>query len=502
MPGGSLQERAIGRRVYGVPLPVAAVFFAVAGLAALALLAAEAPIAWLWLALCALLTVPVVVWFGVHGRLFEPLPLVAASCALLFVLRPLQLALGWRDLFSHYFPKDPVRRLSLLEGQEIALYVGERLQEPLDAALARAIGACALFVVFLLIGYRVGAGRWLSRRFQAIRDTTTAINVPAAVGLSLAVGLAAQVAIIARAGGPGSALESASDQTALSDSFVLFFLAGFSFAGVLIWLAWRRPRTRWELAGLVLSVVAVCAFSLSAGSRARVFISLMALAVAIHYLRRRWRTRELVGAGIVMLAFASSFVVFREVADEGTLRQAATSAAEHVLDEGVILNDITSFDHVLYVTSIYGESRPYEDGRFLVNGARSFVPSALDPAKPEGGDIVLRKVVWKDEFGAGRPPTVVGDLYIDFSWLGVAFGGLLVGVACRSLLGLVRGGQQGREYRVALFALLLVVLYELVVGTFSIALGFSITLILPFLVAVHVFGRLPRRPRSAADPAR
>jgi hypothetical protein len=39
------------------------------------------------------------------------------------------------------------------------------------------------------------------------------------------------------------------------------------------------------------------------------------------------------------------------------------------------------------------------------------------------------------------------------------------------------------------------VLYEWIVGTLSIALGFVLTLLLPFLIAVHGFGRLPR-PRA------
>ena len=59
-----------------------------------------------------------------------------------------------------------------------------------------------------------------------------------------------------------------------------------------------------------------------------------------------------------------------------------------------------------------------------------------------------------------------------------------------ALLNLVRGAGPGREYRVALYAILLIVLYELVLGTFSIALGFAITLLLPFLIAIHGFGRL------------
>ena len=42
----------------------------------------------------------------------------------------------------------------------------------------------------------------------------------------------------------------------------------------------------------------------------------------------------------------------------------------------------------------------------------------------------------------------------------------------------------------ALYALFLVVVYELVVDSFSIALGYALTFAVPWLVTVHVFGRL------------
>jgi oligosaccharide repeat unit polymerase len=196
----------------------------------------------------------------------------------------------------------------------------------------------------------------------------------------------------------------------------------------------------------------------------------------------------------VMVAFLSSYLAFRESVDDDSIAEAARKAAGRTLDPQVILNDITSFDHVLYATTIFGRTRDHEHGTFLVDGVRSYVPSAIDPGKPDGGDIAFRKLVWGNEFGAGRPPTAVGDLYIDFGFPGVAVGAVLIGVLARSLLGLLRGPPAGRRYRVAVYAILLVVLYELVVDTFSLALGYVLTVALPFLIAVHVFGRLGRLP--------
>ncbi len=490
-------------QVGGVPLVLLGPLIAAAVASATIVYATGAPAAWAFLAGCALATLPVVVWGIVTGRFLEPLPVLATACSLMFVVRPLQLFLSWPDLYSYFFPRDPGRRLVLLDGQEVAAFVTDRLQGPFEPAVTRAIGACTLFLVVLLLGYRLEAGERAAQTISRLRGQAAPPNLPAAVAIPLFIGIAAQVAIIARAGGPGESLKNAADQAALSDSFVLFLLSGFAFAGLIVWAAWRRPRTRLEWMAFFGSLLAICAFAVAAGSRSQVFLVLFAVAVVKHFIWNPWRRRELLAGVVVGLAFVSGFLALREYADEGSLGRAASKAPHYMLDERVVLNDITSFDHVLYVTSIYGQTRAHEHGSFLAGGVRAYVPRAIDPGKPEGGDIVLRRVVWRERFGAGRPPTAVGDLFIDFGYVGVALGALFIGILARALLGLVRGPPAGRQYRVALYAILLIVLYELVADTFSIAVGIVLTLLLPFVVAVHGFGRLPlSRPGAAGESAR
>jgi oligosaccharide repeat unit polymerase len=467
-----------------------------------AMLVAGAPIAWLWLGACAAATIPLLVWFVARGRFFEPLPVLLTVAALLFVARPLQLFLGWKSLFSYLYTRDSVESLILLETQELALFVSERLQEPLETAFARAQGACALFLGALLAGY--WASRWVpfQGRLARMGGHSSSINERAAIACALAIGVAAQAAIIVRAGGPVAALQTAAEQRASSDSFVLFLLASFSTAALVIWVAWRRPRETLERVLLAVSTGTVAALWLLTGSRARVFITLFTLAVVVNYVWRRWRARELLVAALLLLAFTSSAVVFRTVADERTLGEAASESAERVFDQRVILNDLTAYDSLMLATTIYGRARAHRRGGFLIDAVRSYVPRRLDSGKPEGGDITFRQLVWGEQFTAGRPPTAIGDFFIDFGLWGVAVGGLMLGAACRVLLSWLHPGPGCREYRVALFSLSLVVLYEFMVGTYSIAIGFAITLLLPFLIAVHGLGRLPRvRTPAAREPA-
>jgi hypothetical protein len=120
------------------------------------------------------------------------------------------------------------------------------------------------------------------------------------------------------------------------------------------------------------------------------------------------------------------------------------------------------------------------------------VPSFIDPGKPEPPAVAFRKAVFGDAVGAGRPTTIVGDFFYDFGFVGILVGSMLLGVGARGLLGLV-SGRKPSGFAVGLYALSMVVLYQLVIGTYSIALGSLLTLVMPYAIAGLVLGRAPSR---------
>jgi oligosaccharide repeat unit polymerase len=457
----------------------------------------DLPAAWLLLTVCAAATLPVLVWAVWERRYFEPLPVIAAACFLLFVLRPLQLFENATDLLSYYHSTSTLDRLLNVESQEVAAWVTVKLDAPLEPALTRAIGACALFLVVFLGGYCLGVGervaRWLSTRGRRVRS----IDLRTAVGASLAIGVIAEMVVIGRAGGPVESIENAAYQTALSGSLILNVLTGFSVAALLVWAGWRRPASRLEWTGFALCLLQLVGYSLIVGSRARIVLPLLMLAVVIHYRWRPWRLRELVAAFLALVVLASLSLAIREGTKRESLGESLSRAPSYAVNFRAVLSDSNVFDHVLYATHVRPEHLGYERGNVLLNAFRSFLPAAVDPNKPEGGDIAFRKDVWGNEYKAGRPPTLVGDLYNDFGFPGIAVGGLIAGILARLLLGLLRDEESpGRAFRVVLYALALVMLYVFVTSTYSVALGYCLSFGLPLAVAVYGFGGgLPSRRR-------
>jgi hypothetical protein len=231
------------------------------------------------------------------------------------------------------------------------------------------------------------------------------------------------------------------------------------------------------------------------------------IAVVTHFLRRRWRLRELLAGMVAVVVIAGGLLGVRQATRDESIGSALRSAPTYLTDPRGVVNDITEFDGLFYATTVIGSPReyrnpaPFRRGGWFVEALRSYVPSDIDPGKPKSGDIEFRELIFNDEFKAGRPFTVIGDFWADFGFLGVALGALLVGVLARGFPGLVAGApsRPGSEYRVILYSIVLVVFYIWLVNTYSVAIGFAITFGVPFVVVMHVIR--PARERLVGELA-
>ena len=310
----------------------------------------------------------------------------------------------------------------------------------------------------------------------------------------LLIALVGQAAVLVKVGGPSGAANNMLHQKVLNSGLAYQVLLGFGTIGLLVWAAWIPPVTRLGKWAFGLVTLEVCAYYAIAGTRTRVFLSLLMVAVVTHYLWRPWRLKAVLAGALVVVVFAAGLLGIRQATERESISEALTSAPAYIVDPRGVLNDMTEFDGVFLATSIVGSPHeyrrpaPFQYGQGILDAVYSYVPGAIDPDKPESGDVAFRKLVWGNELEAGRPITVIGDFWYDFGFAGVVVGSLLFGLIARALVGLVAAGGpgRGREYRVVLYAIGLVVFYMELITTYSIAIGFVITFALPFLVAMHV----------------
>lgn len=467
-----------------------------------------APAAWWLLGLCGVVLVSVLIVSLAEGRYFEPLTVVAAFGTLAFVVRPLYLFINSTELLSFIPPRfgsSPVKSLIALDNSEVAFFASTRLHGPLQPALTRAIAACAVFVVAFVAAYLMPLGKRLGARLATAGRRAAHINVRRAVIISLAIGLIGQAAIVHKTGGISKAANSQIHQNALQAGFVYYVLAGFAIAAVIAWAAWDPPRTPLAWVGFIAAGLESCIFFVLVGSRTHVLAVVLVLVVVLHYRWRKLRLRTVVAAFVVGLMVAAAMLAVRQATSTQSFAKALGSAPAYIVHPRGAVNNITQFDQIFYATSTIGVTLHYKHGGWLGEAFASYIPRFLDPHKPRPPDITFRQDVFGNAVGAGRPPTAVGDLYYDFGFWGIAIGAMLIGVFGRMLLGLLSDGDApGREFRLALYGLSLFVIYELVSNGYAIALGYVLTLIVPFLVTVLLLGRVRSRFAGApvTDPER
>jgi len=472
-----------------------------------------APVAWLLLGFCGVTSAAAFAIQLRHGRFFEPLTVIAGFALISLSARALQLFIGAKDLLSYYPTADPTDEYLRIETSETAQFATELLKQPLEPSLTRAIGAVAIFIALVVVGYLLPWGPRLGEHLGRVgRRVTRPPNLRALVVACLAIAAVGQVRLLVHVGGPGEALDTSFRHSVLRGGLVDHFLIGFGVVALLIWMAWSPPRSTRARVAFALATLEMCAFFAIAGSRTRVVLLLAMLAIVVHYLWRRWRPLELAGALVVVVLFATALLGVRQATSDKTTGEALGSAPTYLERPEGILNDLNEFDYLFEATTVIGSSdryhRPaeFQYGNGFWQAVHPFVPGAIDSGKPESRDQEFRKIIWGNKQGEGRPYTIIGDFWNDFGFAGVIVGSLLFGLFSRALLGLVAAtpGRPGREFRVILYSMALTLVYIAVSTTYSVTVGFLVIFGLPLLLALFAVrpavdwmaARLGRRARA------
>lgn len=440
-----------------------------------------ASVAWWLLVLTALPLVAVLQGALRSGRLLEPLPILSAVSLLTLVMRPLYLFLHASDLSSFRPPASAVGALQQAETQEIALYLTRFGREAFAPLAVRVTAAVTIFVLCIAAGYL--AATRVPRPRVPVPRWRPAVDLKAATVVALALGLVGQAALLARLGGPLEALNHIRDQSSLGESFPLMVLATSSVVGLLLWGAARWPVEGWQRILFWLLVLETGAFFAITGSRARVLMVVLLLLIVRNYRLRPWTVRQMLATGVCVAVCASSFLAVRQAVATEPLPGALTSAPAYLLSPDAFINDQTAWDNLMLVIDLTPRPIRFQRGDSMVRALRSYIPSAITPDKPESGDVWFRKRVWGADTGAGRPYTVIGELWLEFGLAGVIVGALLLGALLRGLTALMRQRAAHSPLLAVLGAIGTFLAFELLLGVWSITLGFALALLLPLAAA-------------------
>ena len=448
---------------------------------------------WVLIATLGAAALATVVWAIRNDALLAPLGVIALTTLLYFVVRPLELLLSSATLLRTSYDQfgtgaDALQRLS---AQEISLYVHSRMIGTLDGALSRAMLVLSLFFLAVIAGYRLPAARRLAASWSRFAAGVRPLDLRWVIAAWLAIGLAGQALVLVSIGGVGGALEQFSTQANLGFGFVLLAALSFYTAALVLWACWHPPVHTHQRVALGAAVAELACFYLLLGSRTLVIVPVLVVVIALHELKRPWSPRLLLAGMAGAVLFSSAYLSLRESARERPVKEALADVPAQAVKARALLGTSPVFDQVLIATNRIPAASPYRWGGELSQAVRAQIPSILYPARPEPNDTSFRKLVWGDRFLAGRPIGAAGSFYRDFGFLGVLFGGLLLGLLARALCGLRAqcGDDPGRPVRVALFVLGVLLTFIFTVGGYTLAFGYALTIALPVVLAFTIFAR-------------
>jgi hypothetical protein len=349
----------------------------------------------------------------------------------------------------------------------------------------------AAFFLMFLVGYRLRLSRRLTDRASRIGAHAPQYDLRWIVAAWLAIGLLGEAIVFAKIGSLGTALTQLGTQGNLAVSFTYLVILNFYTVGLVLWMCWHRPTTGGERLALGAAVAELVIFYTILGSRTLVLVPILLMLLAVNGLGKPIRVRTLVGLAVAGLLFSSGYLAVRESAGTRPFSQIVTAIPGYAINGQVILNSSPVFDQLFEETNYIPLHAGYRYGGELGQGLLSVAPRFLYPGKPAATDTTFRQLIWGTEFAAGRPVGAAGEFYRDFGFPGVIIGALLIGIFARALTGLRArvGGPEGRSLRVALFVVGVVLLYQSIVGSYSIVFGSALELGIPLFIALKCFAR-------------
>ena len=385
------------------------------GLAALAALSSAYWTHAVWLALMiGMISYPFFRGYLVEGRVdvFEPIYLFVLLYGFYYVSRPLYI---------------------ILMGEQVSLLGFYLDRETFTLALIY----CALGLFGFLVGYYWGRSRVVAGHFRAIEE----FDMQRAWWIALAciaVGVAAYVYVIYVLGG-GLIKTFNTERTAryfiVAKNPYVASLTALIGVGILVvyYISIVKRSTPWQwriffLASLIYGVVDI-AFS---GSRRSIVNIVFAMLMQRHYLRHPLSLRRVMPWLAILLVFSFTWLYVRTTMNQGVdavRDRLGQLQATEVFDDVYTQGDNAVFDYLVAIINTVPTPYDYNYGAGLMRFVYFLIPREVWPEKPENISRVMTERYDPLTYlnGGSASASMVGEFYLEFGWLAILPGALMLG---------------------------------------------------------------------------
>jgi len=301
----------------------------------------------------------------------------------------------------------------------------------------------SLAVLFYLVTFATGTavGRSMTVRGAERERAISYRRAGRIVKLFLVSGCAGWILYFHAMGGVHYFLENLQNRTQLASGLgYVFLLATLLQVGTLIAAAFaaaKQPVLPRPI--LITLVVASVALVLLAGMRSRAIMFVAMIAIAAHALGRRVPRSQWIALGVLGVV---AMIVVGQVRELGSGTGAILSSKEvksivradsiRLVQQAIV--DYGHFDRLSLIQEYVPARVAFQHGHTFFSTLAAPVPRLVWREKPVGAGPLLanafRPGAWDLEEGwaSGVTPTIIGELFLNFSWVGIVVGGLVVGV--------------------------------------------------------------------------
>jgi oligosaccharide repeat unit polymerase len=237
-----------------------------------------------------------------------------------------------------------------------------------------------------------------------------------------------------KAGGVSKYFAGNSNRVEAMAGMNIFALVQNTFAGLFLYWILIYGFNRGLIKMILFFLMAISLLLLS-NSKSPIFVLIFSLVILFYYLKFRISFLGILfGSLFVMLGFVFWEVYFREFMVSGeivTLYNDFSLAQNLFLKFGdFFLGNFMQVQTVSIIMDAYPFVHSHLYGSSIIMIVVIWIPRILFPGKPLTAAGDFTNSVWPDPVqtnGSTLPPGLIGELYMNFSWIGILIGMILIG---------------------------------------------------------------------------